>query len=181
MKKIKQKMKKWMMVGVSGAIALAMGSVAFAQEMVKDPSTGRMIKAPQYGGTITYLPDYAEPIHADTWWGTGNTEAINLVLEKLSIGDWAIPRDKWDYKRQNVPFEVTTGLLAESYETPDPLTIIAHIRKGIHWHNKAPNQSPDRPDLRLPGSRGALPLRGSPDITLETLDRQPGGSPLVRG
>ncbi len=30
MKKIKQKMKKWMLVGLSGAIALAMGSVAFA-------------------------------------------------------------------------------------------------------------------------------------------------------
>ena len=31
MKKIKQRIKKWMLVGVSGAIALAMGSVAFAQ------------------------------------------------------------------------------------------------------------------------------------------------------
>ena len=58
MKKIKQKMKKWIMVGVSGAIALAMGSVAFAQEMVKDPSTGEMIKAPQYGGKIAFLPDW---------------------------------------------------------------------------------------------------------------------------
>ena len=54
MKKIKQRIKKWMLVGVSGAIALAMGSVAFAQEMVLDPSTGEMIKAPQYGGCTGY-------------------------------------------------------------------------------------------------------------------------------
>ena len=60
------------------------------------------------------------------------------MLEKLSIGDWATPRDKWDFTRNITPFEVTTGLLAESYETPDPLTIIAHIRKGIHWQNKPP-------------------------------------------
>ena len=46
-----------MLVGLSGAIALAMGSVAFAQEMVKDPSTGKMIKAPQYGGQIVFAED----------------------------------------------------------------------------------------------------------------------------
>ncbi len=71
MKKIKQKMKKWMLVGLSGAIALAMGSVAFSQEMVKDPSTGKMIKAPQYGGTLVVGDIYGgrEPPHTDTWWG----------------------------------------------------------------------------------------------------------------
>ena len=28
--------------------------------------------------------------------------------------------------------------LAESWDTPDPLTIIFNIRKGVYWHNKAP-------------------------------------------
>ena len=28
--------------------------------------------------------------------------------------------------------------MAESYETPDPLTIIFKIRQGIHWHDKPP-------------------------------------------
>jgi peptide/nickel transport system substrate-binding protein len=31
-----------------------------------------------------------------------------------------------------------TGLLAERFETPDPLTFIVHLRKGIHYHKKAP-------------------------------------------
>ncbi len=71
MKKIKQNTKNWMCVGVSWAIALAMGTVAFAQEMVKDPSTGKMIKAPQYGGVLAVGDIYGgrEPPHTDTWWG----------------------------------------------------------------------------------------------------------------
>ena len=30
------------------------------------------------------------------------------------------------------------GQLAESWETPDALTIIVHIRQGVHWHDKPP-------------------------------------------
>ena len=79
MKKIKQRIKKWMWVGVSGAIALAMGSVAFAQEMVKDPATGKMIKAPQYGGQIVFAADLDEPPHIDTWWGV-HAARINPLI-----------------------------------------------------------------------------------------------------
>ena len=28
--------------------------------------------------------------------------------------------------------------LAESWEQPDPLTVILHVRKGVHWHDKPP-------------------------------------------
>ena len=34
MKKIRKKIKKWMLVGVLGAIVLSMGSVAFASKLV---------------------------------------------------------------------------------------------------------------------------------------------------
>ena len=37
-----------------------------------------------------------------------------------------------------VPLFTYTGELAESWETPDPLTYIFHIRQGVNWHNKAP-------------------------------------------
>ena len=36
------------------------------------------------------------------------------------------------------PIDVVKPHLAESYETPDPLTIIFKIREGIHWQNKPP-------------------------------------------
>ncbi len=137
MKKIKQKMKKWMLVGVSGAIALAMGSVAFAQEMVKDPSTGKMIKAPQYGGQLVFSAT-TEAAHADAWWGTLNHRVGRLVLEKLGMVDWATPRDKWEFVSWYTPEPLVKPHLAESYEQPDPLTIIFHLRQGIRWHDKAP-------------------------------------------
>ena len=137
MKKIKQKMKKWMMVGVSGAIALAMGSVAFAQEMVKDPATGEMVKAPQYGGQIVWS-SAQEPPHADTWFGSSMIRIISPTVEKLGMVDWAIDRDKWDLTSGYTPLDVVKPHLAESYETPDPLTIIFHLRKGVRWHNKPP-------------------------------------------
>ena len=137
MNKIKQKIKKWMMVGLSGAIALAMGSVAFAQEMVKDPSTGKMIKAPQYGGQFVWSSGQ-EPPHADTWFGSSMIRIISPTVEKLGMVDWAIDRDKWDLTSGYTPLDVVKPHLAESYETPDPLTIIFHLRKGVRWQNKPP-------------------------------------------
>ena len=140
MNKLRKTMKKWMRVGVSGAIALAMGSVVFAQEMVKDPSTGKMIKAPQYGGALVVGDIYGgrEPPHTDTWWGGTYRTIVEPVVEKLGMADWAIDRDKWAFGSYLNPIDIAAPHLAESYERPDPLTIIFHIRKGVRWHNKAP-------------------------------------------
>ena len=34
--------------------------------------------------------------------------------------------------------EYIVPLLAESWEQPDPLTVILHVRKGVYWHDKPP-------------------------------------------
>ncbi len=105
---------------------------------VTDPSNGKVIVAPQYGGSITEAKIVDAP-HADTWWGPSSREPVTLVLEKLGIADWGIDRDEWDFKSYNNPTSVLRGLLAESYEiSPDGLTITFHIRKGVHWHDKPP-------------------------------------------
>ena len=108
--------------------------------MVKDPSTGKMIKAPQYGGALVIGDIYGgrEPPHTDTWWGGTYRTVVEPVLEKLGTVDWAINRDIWDFGSYLNNLAITAPHLAESYETPDPLTIIFHIRKGVRWHNKAP-------------------------------------------
>ena len=111
---------------------------ATEQEMVRDPSTGEMIRAPQYGGQFTIAALRDEPPHADTWWGVTSMWAISPVLEKLGMVDWAIDRDVWDLKSGFTSLEVVKPHLAESYETPDPLTYIVHLRPGIRWHDKAP-------------------------------------------
>ena len=113
-------------------------SPAVAAEMVLDPSTGEMVEAPQYGGSITYArPNHGE--HTDVWYISGwATHFISEVTEKLVIGDWAIDRNKYDWRTMDQPFSVLRGALAERWFTPDPTTIIVHIRKGVHWHDKAP-------------------------------------------
>ena len=104
--------------------------------MVLDPSTGEMVEAPRYGGTITYArANLGE--HTDVWFIGGFAHHwISEVIEKLVIGDWAIDRNEYDWRTFDMPFSVMRGALAESWETPDATTIIAHIRQGVHWHDK---------------------------------------------
>jgi peptide/nickel transport system substrate-binding protein len=111
------------------------GPAAAAPKMVKDPATGKMVK-PQYGGTITFVLGTA-PMHTDVEWNAP-VNSIALVVEMLGIADWALDRKVFAYDSSFVSSEFARGHLAESYETPDPLTIIFHIRKGIHWQNKPP-------------------------------------------
>ena len=61
---------------------------AAEREMVMDPSTGKMVTAPQYGGQIVFATA-SEPPHLDAWWGSLHFRPVNLVLEKLGMVDWA--------------------------------------------------------------------------------------------
>ena len=107
------------------------------KEMVRDPSTGEMVRAPRYGGSVTYArPNLGA--HTDAWSIDGwATHWISPVVEKLVIVDWAFDRSVNDL-HNDLPWSVFVGALAESWETPDATTIIAHIRPGVHWHDKAP-------------------------------------------
>ena len=114
-------------------------AAAVEKEMVLDPSTGEMVEAPRYGGTFTH----AERTGADTpdTWFTGGQAAtffISTVLEKLSVGNWAIAREEHGWNTTSVPLSTLKGALAESWSQPDPLTYVFNIRRGVHWHNKAP-------------------------------------------
>ena len=124
--------------GLSAAAAEEEPAAAVEKEMVLDPSTGEMVEAPQYGGSVTYgRPNYGE--HTDVWHISGwATHYISEVVERLVIVDWAFDRSVNDLRTYDLPWSVFTGALAESWETPDATTIIAHIRSGVHWHDKAP-------------------------------------------
>ncbi len=108
-----------------------------AQKMVKDPSTGKMVSAPKYGGTIRPVVNFkVEGI--DPYFRYTAGIWISLVSEKLGAADWAFDRSVFGYDEQYMPEEVITGLLAESWENPDPLTYVFKIRDGVFWHKKAP-------------------------------------------
>ena len=63
---------------------------------------------------------------------------IGLVNEKLGIADWAADRSVVGFDTLYLPDEALTWQLAESWETPDPLTYVFKIRDGVFWHDKAP-------------------------------------------
>ena len=114
-------------------------SPAAAQKYVTDPSTGKEVEAPRYGGKLTYGLRGREGRGSDAVVNGGaGLLLLQGVLEKPAIANWAIDRNEWAINSSNTPLWGLTGALAESWETPDPTTIVLNIRKGVHWHDKPP-------------------------------------------
>ncbi len=109
-----------------------------AQEKVTNV-WGEVVDKPRYGGTITVPAMYdIDPEHCDPWHNWLGSICANPVLEKMGRGDWSVKREEFSFQSRFVPLSRATPSLAESYETPDALTIIYHIRKGVHWQDKPP-------------------------------------------
>jgi len=98
---------------------------------------------PQYGGTFTYAlgsnPSSFDPYRTFTtgqpWQGC---MISSLCYECLSLKDWTVSRDIFDFKTNLMPEIVWGPGLAESWEFPDTRTIVWHIRKGVHFANVPP-------------------------------------------
>ena len=86
---------------ILGASVFMAGQV-WAAEMVKDPSTGKMVSAPEYGGTLTFV-NMLEPASIDPYVALIAGHAIGLVNEKLGIANWAFDRDVHDFRTIYLP------------------------------------------------------------------------------
>ena len=117
-------------LGVSSAVGAE-------KKMVKDPTTGKMVTVPEYGGTLTFAT-MLEPPSADTAVYGSAGLAMAGVAERLLIPNWAVERDEYAFSSQYIPVEFAAGQLAESWEQPNPLTYVFQIRQGVHWHDKPP-------------------------------------------
>lgn len=107
-------------------------------------ATKPAIQEPKYGGTLTVLHAHAG-LEPQTW-DPGESNWIvdpftSPFLEKLVIGDFTkygpggtnqFPFTDMEF----VPYGLRSPHLAESWELPDNLNIIYHIRKGIMFANK---------------------------------------------
>jgi len=114
---------------------------ATEKEMVRD-ALGNLVEKPQYGGVFrlgyatdpTYFDDtFGHPIYATT---------LMMTNEALMQGDWAkgpagTGEASWLFFIIP-PKNLQAGCLAEDWELRDDQTIVYHIRKGVHFHNKPP-------------------------------------------
>ena len=125
-------------VEVPGPERVVVKEVEVRQGYVTDPTTGKVVSAPQYGGTITFVDNGSAGQVTDYYVSTAAPKNVQLFQEKLGIADWALDRHVYPYSTQHLPDFTMTGRLAESWEQPDPLTIIFKIRQGVRWHDKAP-------------------------------------------
>ncbi len=98
-----------------------------------------MIEKPRYGGQLT-LVKRDQPVEWDQQFSSAISDAywnLSLVQESLLTKDWArspVGTGEWGITARHVtPYTVETGLLAESWERPEPGTLIFHIRQGVHW------------------------------------------------
>jgi len=107
------------------------------KKYVTDPTTGKVVTKPEYGGTITFAtgPETSNPDALIN--GQWSSLFVGGVLEKPAMGDWGIDRNDWDFQYLKPPF-ATKGAVTESWEVPDTRTIILNIREGVNWQNKAP-------------------------------------------
>ena len=119
--------------------ALGVGSAVGADKMmVKDPATGEMVSAPEYGGSLTFTKRQW-PANTDTLaGGRWASQLVFAVLDKPSVADWGINRDSYALHMPWPPIDFLRGALVEQWVQPDTLTIIFYLRKGVHWHDKAP-------------------------------------------
>ena len=115
-------------------------AAAAEKEMVLDPSTGEMVTAPEYGGTIRAIVNFKNE-GIDPFYRYTSGVWVSLTNEKLGGVDWAFDRSVVGFDTQYLPGMVVTGILAEGWENPDPpdpLTYIFKIRDDVFWHDKAP-------------------------------------------
>ena len=112
-------------------------AAAAEKEYVTDPSTGKQVLKPAYGGTITAALLTLPFDHADTWVSHAGGVIGGAALDKLGQADWAVDRSV-NKLVTYYPESVVTGHLAESWENPDPLTYIYKIRDNVFFHDKPP-------------------------------------------
>ncbi len=110
-------------------------------EEEKEPISGEVVTKEaglQYGGIMT-ISTSLDPSHLDPYYDSSmaSNPIQKFYLEDLGIVDWAADRTEYDFSGYT-PMKYRKGNLIESWETPDTLTIILNVRKGIKWQNKQP-------------------------------------------
>ena len=112
-------------------------AMAAEKEYVTDPSTGKQVVKPEYGGHSPRYSGEERPITATRGSPTAPGWRRQQALDRLGRADWAADRSVYPFTTY-FPESILRGHLAESWENPDPLTYIYKIRDNVFFHDKPP-------------------------------------------
>ncbi|MFC1864544.1 ABC transporter substrate-binding protein [Chloroflexota bacterium] len=111
------------------------------EEVVKEEKVALGPEVPKYGGTFIGIMEEPTVGFDDGYSPAYQCLTSQLTQEEILGGDWSkgpAGTDETEFWFTGFYSFRERPLLAESWEMPDPDTIIFHIRKGVHWHNKPP-------------------------------------------
>ncbi len=109
-------------------------------------------EVPKYGGSFTGILEVDLLGYDDFYDSLTKAYTLQLTNETIQIGDWtkgpAGTGELTWWVANLVMQENEIPLIAESYEIPDPNTVVIHVRKGIHFALNAASEA-----SRLAGGR----------------------------
>jgi len=94
-------------------------------------------EVPKYGGTLNMMNSMDIQGFDHGMYPRGFLNNVFLVNDTLVVGDWSrglagTGEIDWAMNSQK-RIDYTVGELAESFEIPEPGTIVFHIRRGVHF------------------------------------------------
>lgn len=93
---------------------------------------------PQYGGVLNGVIDNDPTLFDPYRHEPIGLHVMSFWTERPLWANWTTDRDKLSFMTGYFPVQYTTGCLLESWEQPDALTYIWHVRPGIHWQDIPP-------------------------------------------
>jgi len=149
----------WLVVSCLMVAALLLASCAPAvteeEEEVVTPGEEEEVVTPEEEEEAVAAPE--EPKYGGVYRGRGGDPqgfddayappwmcfTLNLTNEEMTTGDWTkgpagTGESGWTGEIDTYFQHLQTASLAESWELPDAQTVIYHIRKGVHFHDKPP-------------------------------------------
>jgi len=94
-------------------------------------------EVPKYGGTLNMMQSDDIQGYDHAMFPQGFLNNVFLVNDTLVVGDWtkgAAGTGEIDFSVSSLKrIDYTVGELAESFDVPEPGTVVFHIRKGVHF------------------------------------------------
>jgi peptide/nickel transport system substrate-binding protein len=90
---------------------------------------------PKYGGNINVSVTELASINLNL---RDSNPTQPYWCDTMFAPSWTASPDVFSSNLAFVPLDSFQGLLADTWEMTDPLTMTVHLKKGVHWQNKPP-------------------------------------------